>query len=260
MARIVASELELTPERVRLVQGDTLHVRTGTGSFASRTMQVGGAAASEAAKEVLKIAHKRAAGVLEVDEADLVYEDGQFRVRGAAEASVELFDLARDERLAAEYEAVARQGFPYGSYVAIVAICEETGRVKIERLVAVEDCGTVIDIRGAEDQVVGSIAQGIGQALYEECIYDDQGQPLTASMMDYLVPTAMEVPVPELSHIETPHPFSAIGAKGVGEAGCIGAPPAIANAIADALQLGEGRLDPPFTPERVWRLVTAPRS
>lgn len=257
MSRIVASVLDLDPARVTLQQGDTMQVRDGTGSFASRTMQVGGAAASEAAKGLLEMAEKRAAASLEVDEADLDYKGGHFKVRGAAATSVSLFDLARDDSLLSEHEAVARQAFPYGSYVAIVEIDEETGRVWVKRLVAVEDCGVVIDLDSAEDQVVGSIAQGIGQALYEGCVYDDQGQPLTASMMDYLLPTAMDVPTPELAHIETPNPFSPVGAKGIGEAGCIGVPPTIANAIADALQVRDDRMDPPFTPEKVWRLSAA---
>ncbi|MGH2788754.1 MAG: xanthine dehydrogenase family protein molybdopterin-binding subunit [Actinomycetota bacterium] len=260
MAEIVASALDLDPTLVSLQQGDTSQVASGTGSFASRTMQVGGAAANDAAREVLGIARARAADELEVDPADLTYAGGYFSVAGAGERKISLAELAGKERLFASTESIARQAFPYGSYVAGVEIDEGTGKVTVERLVAVEDCGVVIDMESAEDQVVGSIAQGLGQALLEGCVYDESGQPLTASMMDYLIPTAADVPRPELAHTVTPSPFSSIGAKGIGEAGCIGVPPAIANAIADALGIHGARLDPPFTPESVWRMMSGSRS
>jgi carbon-monoxide dehydrogenase large subunit len=259
-AAIAAEALDIDPERVVLLEGDTAHIAKGTGSFASRSMQVGGAAVKDACASLLDEARRRAADRLEAAEADLAYADGAFSVVGVPERKVTLGGLASDQRLVAENEFIVKQAFPTGAYVARVRIDRETGEVKLEGLVAVDDCGTVIDPVGTEGQVVGSIAQGVGQALYEVFVYDSDGQPLTSSMMDYLLPTASEMIAPTLGHIETPSPFSSVGAKGAGEAGCIGAPPAIANAVENALGHAVERLDPPFTPERVWNLLNGSRA
>lgn len=253
LTQIAGQTLGVDPGGIDLVQGDTGEVARGTGSFASRSTQVGGSAIAKAAEALLDAARERAAKTLEVDPADIAYDAGLFSGQGGGHVS--LYELAGDERLVAEHEFVARQAFPSGSYVAVVELDPDTGAVEVRRLVAVDDCGTVIDHVATEGQVVGSIAQGLGQALYEEFVYDDEGQPLTSSMMDYVLPTAYEMPAPVVAHIETPSPFSTTGAKGAGEAGCIGVPPAVANAVEDALRRGIDRLDPPFTAEKVWRLM-----
>jgi carbon-monoxide dehydrogenase large subunit len=260
LAKIAADELGIEPANVTLLQGDTAFVARGTGTFASRSMQVGGAAVKDACVLLLQEARSRAADHLEVAEADLTYEDGSFKVVGAPEKNVGLAELAADSPLIADHDAVTKQAFPTGAYIAVVEIDRETGEVSLDKLVAVDDCGTIIDPVGTRGQVIGSIAQGVGQSLYEVFVYDDDGQPLTSSMMDYLLPTVSEMVAPTLAHLESPSPFSSVGAKGAGEAGCIGVPPAIANAVEDALGRVVERLDPPFTPEKVWSLLTATRA
>lgn len=260
LSKLAGDVLGIDPTAIYLCQGDTAFVASGTGTFASRSIQVGGSAVVEAARGLLEMARGRAAKRLGVSEDELLYEAGVFCVPGSPANTVALGTLAVDEPLIAANEFVAKQAFPSGTYVAVVEIDPDTGEILIEKLVAVDDCGTVIDQVGAEGQVVGSIAQGIGQVLYEEFVYDTEGQPLTSSMMDYLLPTSLQMPDPTLGHIHTLSPFSVTGAKGIGEAGCIGVPPAIANAIEDALRTSIERMDPPFTPEKVWRMAAATRA
>ena len=260
LTKLAGNALDIDPETINLCQGDTDFVASGTGTFASRSMQVGGSAIVAAARDLIHNARGRAAERLEASEADLVFQAGAFSVYGSPTSTVSLAELAADERLVAESEFIARQAFPSGSYIAVVEIDPETGMVSVKQLVAVDDCGTVIDQIGTKGQVVGSIAQGLGQVLYEEFVYDEEGQPLTSSMMDYLLPTSLEMPTLTLGHIHSPSPFSVTGAKGAGEAGCIGVPPAIANAIEDALRTGIERMDPPLTPEKVWRMAIATKA
>jgi aerobic carbon-monoxide dehydrogenase large subunit len=255
-AQVVASALDVDMNRVRVVQGDTDEVPVGVGTFGSRSMQVGGSSLYQAAHDVLDQARDRASAHLEVAEADLRYADERFTVVGT-NRSITLGELAGEGSLEAKAEFASRQAFPFGTYVAIVEIDGDTGDISLQRLVAVDDCGNVINPKLVEGQVVGSIMQGIGQALYEEVVYDEYGQPLMSSLMDYSLPTVAELPELVLDHTVTPNPNVPLGNKGAGEAGCIGTPPAIVNAIVDALEGRDDGIDLPVTPEKVWRVLSA---
>lgn len=255
-AQIVGNVLDVELDRVSVVQGDTDHVPKGTGTFGSRSMQMGGSALHRASLEVLDEARRRAAGHLEVAGEDLIYNEGRFTVAGT-HRSATLADLVAEEPLRSDVEFAAPQAFPFGSYVTVVEIDRETGVTTVLKLVAVDDCGVVINPRSVEGQVTGSIVQGLGQALYERIIYDDLGQPLVSSLMDYALPTISEVPDLVLKEATTPNPNVPLGTKGAGEAGCVGAPPSIVNAIVDALGGHDEGLDMPVTPEKVWRALNA---
>lgn len=254
LTQIVAGALDIEPGRVRVVQGDTRAVPKGFGTFASRSIQVGGGALNAAARTVVEHARSMASAELEVASEDLVYEAGTFSVRGTDRA-VSIFELAGRSALRADGEYRGPQAFPFGAYIVAVEIDPGTGRVDLARFVAVDDVGVVVNPMLTEGQVIGSIAQGIGQALYEEVMYDEDGQPLTTTFMDYSVPTLMEIPDVDMRHTVTPNPNHPLGVKGAGEAGCIGAPPAIINAIHDALGADHHLVDMPASPERVWRAL-----
>lgn len=256
-AQIVATALDVDLERVRVVEGDTAEVPRGTGTFGSRSMQVGGSSLHEASVQVLEEARRRATREMEVAAEDLVYGDGRFHVAGT-ERSIGLAELAAPEPLRSEAEFGPPQAFPFGSYVAVVEVDPATGDVDLSKLVAVDDCGVAINPRLVRGQTLGAIVQGLGQALYEEVVYDESGQPLISSLMDYSLPTIFEVPEVVLAETTTPNPNVPLGSKGAGEAGCIGTPPAIVNAIADALDGRDEHLDMPVTPEKVWRSLVSP--
>ncbi len=231
--------------------------------------------AAEAAREK---ALQLAARTLEAAPADLVMEDGRVMVRGVPTRVIELGEIARVveeqpdliehdppnpangapiEGLAA-WRDFSPQGATYasGTHIAVVDVETETGEIHILKYIAVDDCGRVLNHYLAESQIHGSLAQGIGQALYEEVLYDQDGQLLTGTLMDYALPIATQVPEFVTDLVETPSPFNPLGAKGVGEAGCIGAPPAIVNAVLDALApLGVREIDMPLKPEKIWRLL-----
>jgi carbon-monoxide dehydrogenase large subunit len=262
-ARIAAAVLEVAPERVRVVLGDTGEVRQGAGAFGSRSVQVGGSALHRACRALLAAARRRAAA--ELGGGEVTYADGVFRAAGggpgaAGGAGLSLVRLAaRTGRLVAEDVFTPPQAFPFGSYVAVVEVDRRTGQVTIRRIAAVDDCGVVINPGAVEGQIIGSIAQGIGQSLYERVAYDDNGQPLTATLLDYTVPTAAEMPDIVLGEHVTPNPNVPLGAKGAGESGCIGTPPAIANAVWDALTgYDRSALQLPITSDRVWHCLQRP--
>jgi carbon-monoxide dehydrogenase large subunit len=262
-ARIAAAALDLPPERVRVVLGDTGEVRQGAGAFGSRSVQVGGSALHRACQTLLAAARDRAATILggEVTDAggELTYAGGVFRAAGGGELSLAGL-AARTGGLVAEDVFTPPQAFPFGSYVAAVEVDRRTGRVTVRRIAAVDDCGVVINPGAVEGQIIGSIAQGVGQSLYERVVYDGNGQPLTATLLDYTVPTAAEMPDIVLGEHVTPNPNVPLGAKGAGESGCIGAPPAIANAVWDALAgYDRSALQLPITPDKVWRCLRRPR-
>ena len=256
-AQVVASVLDLELSRVRVVQGDTAEVPRGTGTFASRSMQVGGPALLVAAERALHEARVRASEILEVASEDLRYADGTFTVAGSPDRGISLEDIVEHGGpLSASEDFQSKQAFPFGAYVAVVEIDQETGDVGVIRLVAVDDCGVVVNPLVVEGQALGSILQGLGQALYEGVLFDEQGQPLTSSFVTYTIPTTSELTEIVLASTVTPNPNGPLGAKGAGEAGCIGTPPAVVNAILDALQGHDARgLDMPATPERVWRIL-----
>jgi carbon-monoxide dehydrogenase large subunit len=247
---------------VRVVQGDTDLVPTGTGTFASRSIQIGGSALHVAAHEVLDQARSAAADRLEVDESDLEYSRGVFATVGAPSRRVSLEELAADGiELRASHRFSSPQAFPFGTHVAAVEIDVETGSVQLRTLVAVDDCGSVVNPQIVEGQAMGSIAQGIAQALFEGARFDEHGQPAAVSFLTYAIPSAADLTAPTVSSIETPNPNVPLGAKGAGESGCIGTPPAIVNAVIDALDDPETTsIELPITPETVWRLTRRHRT
>jgi len=253
------------------VEGDTERCPYGSGSFASRSMVVSGGALILAARRVRDKVIAIAAHMLEAARGDLVMEEGAIFVRGMAARRVTLGQVARlayrpasgtlppsvDPALeATQYYDPPPATFSIGTHVAVVDVDAETGQVAIVRYVVSEDCGTMVNPMIVEGQIHGAVAQGIGAALYEDVVYDDAGQPLTTSFMDYLLPTTMELPAIEVVHTETPPPVTVSGFKGMAEGGTIGATAAVANAVADALApLGVEVHELPLSPDRLYRLI-----
>jgi carbon-monoxide dehydrogenase large subunit len=265
-SQVLGDVFEVDPDSIAVVAGDTDAVRDGTGSFASRSAQIAGSAIRRVGLVVRDRARELVADMLEAGVDDVRLSGGGFSVVGEPGSRVTLDDVAafarqRDVSLAAEetYSPHA-QTFPYGVHVAVVGVDLETGEVRLRRMVAVDDCGTVLNPQIVEGQIHGSLMQGIGQALYEGMEYDAEGQPLTTSLAEYLAPTAPDAPEFVTGRLVSPAPSNPLGAKGTGEAGCIGAPPAIVNATLDALApYGVTSLDMPLTPQRVWRALRAAR-
>lgn len=267
-AMIVADRLGLPLDAIRVVKGDTDEVAKGTGTYGSKSTQLGGTAAGQAAVEVAERGRRLAAELLEasLDDVVLDLEGGSFHVAGAPQSSLAWDELAarldRDGRigeLSAESEFKAESPtFPFGAHVAVVEVDTETGAVELVRHVAVDDAGRIVNPAIAEGQVHGGVAAGIAQALFEEVLYDAAGNPLTASLASYALPSAAELPSFELAGMETPTPVNALGAKGIGESGTIGATPAVQNAVVDALApYGVRHVDMPANGERVWRALRA---
>lgn len=261
-AQIVADTLGLNVGAVHVVEGDTGRVPRGDGTSSSRSMQLGGSAVLGAARALLERSRQLAAELLEASAEDLVVEDGRLGVRGVPGSGITWAELAaaaqdRDDRpLREEFDAFAEPSFPFGAHVAVVEVDVETGEVRLVRHVAVDDCGTVVNPTLVEGQVHGGVAQGAGQALLEEVVYDADGNLRTGSLLDYSVASAGELPLIESARTETPSPNNPLGAKGIGESGTIGATPAVQNAIVDALShLGVRHLDMPVTSERIWEAL-----
>ncbi len=269
LAQIVADGLSVPIEQVTVVPGDTDGLPYGVGTFASRVAVLGGASASHAAAEVRKKALTVAADRLEVAPEDLTLEDGRIAVRGAPDRGLALGEVAAiassprpgyalpgglDPGLEATgYVHVTQSTYSSGAHAAVVEVDTETGVVRVLRYVAVDDCGTMINPMVVEGQVHGGVAHGIGNALLEAVVYDDTGQPMTGTLMDYALPRAGDVPSLEVHHVTTPSPLNPLGVKGAGEGGTLPAPAAIANAIADALGIDVTEM--PLTRERVWRCI-----
>jgi carbon-monoxide dehydrogenase large subunit len=266
VAQLVAAELAVPVDAVRVVLGDTDATPFGLGAFASRQAVIGGGAAVRAARAVRDKAVRIAAHVLEAAVDDLDLADGRIAVRGAPGREVSLSEVARiahleTHRLPADldpgldatrfYDPI-RGTFAAGAQAAIVEVDAETGALTIRRYVCVEDTGRVINPGIVEGQVQGAIAQGIGGALAEHLVYDDTGQLLTGGFMEYAVPTAVTMPPLEIDHIEEPA-ANLIGVRGVGEGGTLGPAAVLANAVADALTpFGVEPSDLPLTPARLW--------
>lgn len=264
-AQIISATLGVPMERVTLLHSDTDAVPEGQGTYGSRSLQLGGSSILVAAETVLSLAKQRAANLLEANPDDVVlFDDGRFGVAGTPARSLGWPELAGDGQDPLRAEAKhpqSAQTYPFGAHVAVVEVDTETGAVDLKRLVAVDDCGRVLNPLLAGGQVHGGLAQGIAQALFEEFAYDADGTPLTATLADYLVPSAAELPSYETAHTETPTPVNPLGAKGIGESGTIGSTPAVQNAVVDAVaHLGVRHIDMPCTPERVWRAIRAARS
>ena len=262
-AMIVAEHLKVPLDAIRFVQSDTAAVPTGGGTGGSRSLQLGGSAVLRAAEEVLARARALAADLLEAGEGDIVVsDDGRLGVAGVPARSfgwAELAGAAREQGspLGAEVDFTQPGAtFPFGAHVAVVEVDVETGLVRPLRHVAVDDCGRILNPLLVTGQQHGGITQGIAQALWEQVVHDPDGNPLTATLADYGIPSAAELPSFEAANTETPTPLNPLGAKGIGESGTIGSMPAVQNAVVDALShLGVRHVDVPCTPERVWRAI-----
>ena len=258
-AMLASEELGIPIEKITVKWGDTDLVPRGGGTGGSRSLQLGGAAVRQASRELLDVARERAAATLEASASDLEFDvaASAFTVRGDPDIAVPLARLAESERLFVHSVFTAPgPTFPFGTHVAVVEVDTETGKVFLRRLVTVDDAGTVINPLLAEGQRHGGIAQGAAQAFLEEVVYDDDGNPLTATLADYPFLSATEAPSFELVAMETPTSYNPLGAKGIGEAGTIGATPAVQNAVIDAVaHLGVRHIDMPTSPQRVWRAI-----
>ena len=260
-AMLASEELGIPIDKITVKWGDTDLVPRGGGTGGSRSLQLGGAAVQQASRELLDVARDRAAATLEASPSDLVFdtEASAFTVKGDPDISVPLSGLAEAERLFV-HTVFTSPGptFPFGSHVAVVDVDTETGKVFLRRVVTVDDAGTVMNPLLAEGQRHGGIAQGAAQAFLEEVVYDDDGNPLTATFADYPFLSATEVPSFDLVDMETPTSYNPLGAKGIGEAGSIGSTPAVQNAVIDAVShLGVRHIDMPTSPQRVWRAIQA---
>lgn len=270
-AQIVADQLGVTPDKVRLVTGDTAEFYWGAGTFASRGAVVAGNAINAAALAVRKKVLKKAGEDLEVDEEDLELVDGTVRVKGSPQTAIKLGELAQRANPmrgavkpgtepgleATDYFGPERGATASGVHAMIVEVDRATMMVEIKRYVVVHDCGSVINPLILEGQIHGGVAQGIGNAFYEQLVFDEHGQLLNASFMDYLLPTTDTVPRIETDHVETPSPLNPLGIKGAGEAGAIPVGPLFAQAIEDALNNEIEILEIPLSPSRLYELVSA---
>ena len=265
-AQIVAEEIGIPPADIQVVNGDTDQTPFGLGTYGSRSTPVSGAAAALVARKVRDKAQIIASGMLEVSVADLEWQKGSFHVKGDPGRSVTIQDIAMRAHGAGDLPDGLEGGleaqicynpsnltYPFGAYICVVDIDPGTAEVKVRRFVAVDDCGTRINPMIIEGQVHGGLTDGVGMALMEMISFDEDGNCLAGSLMDYLIPTALEVPHWETGHTVTPSPHHPIGAKGVGESATVGSPPAVVNAVIDALKpYGIRHADMPLTPSRVW--------
>ena len=277
-SQILADQLGVPMESINIQHGDTAVVRAGNGTFGSRSQMVGGTVLLQAGEKVKDKMAKFAAFMLEVQPDDLVFEDNRIFVADHPDSGLPFPEVAGFAHLGAyvagalmgaEYPQDVEPGlsedafydppggtFPFGCYISMVEVDRETGEVELKKLVAVDDAGTIINPLIVEGQVHGGIAQGVGQALHEEVVYDDDGQLLTGSFMDYGMPRASDFPVFELDNTVTPSPITPLGTKGVGEAGTIGSTPSVANAVVDAMSVfGVTHVDMMYRPEKLWRIM-----
>ena len=261
---IVIDVLGIPMDQVTHVDADTEEVARGSGTLGSRSLQAGGSASYEASQVVLEKGKQLAASLLEASADDIVVGEGALQVAGVPAKSISWADLATaaveqeiEGGLAHELDFDGTDAtYPFGSHVAVVEIDRETGHVELLRHVAVDDCGTILNPMLVNGQQHGGIAQGIAQALWEHVQYDEAANPVTASLMDYLMPSAAELPSFEVSNTETASPRNPLGAKGIGESGTIGSTPAVHNAVCDAVaHLGIEHVDMPCTPQAVWRAL-----
>jgi aerobic carbon-monoxide dehydrogenase large subunit len=268
---IVADRLGVSPDDIEVLHSDTAIAPHGLDTYGSRSLSVGGTAIAMAADKVVDKARALAAHQLEVAEDDLTFADGAFRVTGSPDKELTIQALAfqaftahdlpegMEPTLAAEVTwDPPNFTFPFGTHVAVVEVDTETGATRLVDYAAVDDCGQQINPLIVEGQLHGGIVQGVSQALWEEAVYDQDGTLRNPTLMDYLMPTAMEVPSFKLDHTVTPSPTNLLGVKGIGEAGTIGSAPAAINAVCDALSgYGIHDVEMPATPERVWRAIQA---
>jgi aerobic carbon-monoxide dehydrogenase large subunit len=269
LAQIAAEELQVPYDRVRVIQSDTALVARGGGTAGSRSTQLGGSAVHLAAAAVKAKAMRIVAHMLEVSVDDLVARVGRFQVLGVPGAS-----MGWDEVLAAAWNpdrlpdglepglkmdadfVQVSPSFPFGAHLCVVEVDVTTGATKVLRHIAVDDCGRVVNPLIAEGQIHGGTAQGIAQALFEEVVFDNDGNPLASTLLDYSIPCSADIPDIETACTVTPSPLNPLGAKGIGESGTVGSTPAVQNAVIDALaHLGVRHIDMPLTSERVWQAI-----
>ncbi len=274
-AQVVAARLGIPVENVDIVHGDTGRVPFGMGTYGSRSISVGGAAIMKALDKIEAKAKKIAAHLMEASDADIDFANGEFTVRGT-DKKIPFGQVALTAYVPHNYPLDKLEPgldetafydptnftYPSGTYIAEVEVCPDTGTVTLDRFTAVDDFGTIINPMIVEGQVHGGVAQGVGQALLENCVYDrESGQLLTGSFMDYAMPRADDFPTIQIGHVCTPCTHNSLGTKGCGEAGAIGSPPAVINAVLDALApLGVKDLDMPASPHRVWEAIQAARA
>jgi carbon-monoxide dehydrogenase large subunit len=270
-AQIVADEIGVDVNDVKVVHGDTDLTPMGWGTYGSRTTAVGGAALAIATRKVKEKAKIIAAHLLEAAVEDMDYADGKFFVKGSPGKAKTIQDVALMAHVAWNMPAGVEAGleasafydppnftYPFGSHLAVVEVDAETGQVEVIRYVAVDDCGPQINPVIVEGQVHGGVVQGIGQALWEQAVYDETGQLLTGSMLDYALPRADRLPEIEVLSTVTPSPHHPLGVKGIGEAGTIASTATVYSAVLDALSpFGVETFNMPFTPERVWQAIQA---
>ena len=267
-AQVVAGRLGIPLENVEIVHGDTGRVPFGMGTYGSRSLSVGGTAIVKAVDKIIAKGKKIAAHLLEAADTDIVFEDGEFKVTGT-DRKVPFGQVALTAYVPHNYPLDKLEPglnenafydptnftYPAGSYVCEVEIDKGTGQTRVIKFTAVDDFGNIINPMIVEGQVQGGIAQGLGQAMMEACIYDADGQLLTGSYMDYAMPRAADLPNFDIDNCVTACTHNPLGVKGCGEAGAIGSPPAFINALTNAL--GHENIAMPATPERVWRALQA---
>jgi carbon-monoxide dehydrogenase large subunit len=268
-AQLVAHELGLSPDDVDVVHGDTDRTPFGLGTYGSRSTPVSGAAAVVAARRVRERARLVAAAMLELAADDLEWLDGKWRVRGDPDQALGIEEIARAAHSALELPAgidghldasavynPPNLTFPFGAYICVTDVDPGTGEVKVRRFIAVDDCGVRINPMIVEGQIHRGLSDGIGIALMQAIVFDEAGNCLGGSFMDYLLPTAVECPSPELGETVTPSPHHPVGAKGIGESATVGSPAAVVNSVVDALApFGVTHVDMPLTPANVWRAI-----
>lgn len=272
-AQIAADALGVSPDDVEVLHSDTLIAPFGRDTYGSRSLPVGGVAVHLASGKVIDKARKIAAHMMEAAEGDIEFTGGRFSVAGSPEQGVSIQEVAGEAFLGVnlpegmEPNLTADHHFdppnftwPFGTHICVVEVDTETGKVEVRDFFAVDDCGPIINPQIVDGQLHGGIAQGIGQALYEEAVHDSEGNPLTATWMDYMFPGATEMPNFTLEQTITPSPTNPMGVKGIGESGAIGSSPAVMNAVIDALShLGVTHLDMPASPMKVWEAVERAR-
>jgi carbon-monoxide dehydrogenase large subunit len=274
-AQIAADRLGIDPERIEVVHGDTGQGPWGWGTYGSRSLSVGGEAVARAAEKVQQKAKRICAALLEAAPEDIELVDGQFQVRGSPDKGKTMADVAfaahvPPQELPTDIEPGLEETsfydpenfvFPFGAHACVVEVDADTGKVRVVRYVAIDDCGPAINPMLIDGQVHGGVVHAIGQALYERVHYDQDGQLVTSTFVDYAIPTAAELPEIETDRTETPSPVNSLGVKGIGEAGTIAATPAVTAAVLDALKpLGVEWIDMPLSPMRVWQAIRAASS
>jgi carbon-monoxide dehydrogenase large subunit len=269
-AQIVAEELGIPFDDVTVYHGDTFQIPMGIGTFGSRTTAVGGTAIYNAAQRIKKKMARIAAHKLGIKPGELVFTDGKIQTEDG-QKSIGFGEVVAEAIFAKQLPPGIEPGltehcvfeppnytFPFGAHIAVTELDSETGEVRLRNYFAVDDCGRILNPMLVEGQIHGGLAQGIGQALWEELIYDENGQLITGSLMDYVVPKAHQFPWFETSNTETKTPVNPLGVKGVGEAGTIGSTPAVVNSVMDALRpFGVRHLDMPLKPEKIWNIIKA---